>query len=215
MSKKDLGWSLLIVLIKQCTLLHSFTQSPVSLGKATSTPQSKSQMSDPDIKASWDQTLYDQLHDIAQRALNRESPGHLLQTTLLVHDAYLKLLEQKNIDPSHRTQVLSAGATIIRRLLVDYARKRKAQRRGGGPSQKISLHVSITDRANHLDAVELNEAIELLESKNLRAAKVVELKFFGGLTAEEIAEELTVSLRTVQNDWRFAKAWLYDVMRPE
>lgn len=160
----------------------------------------------------WQNSVYDQLHRVAQGALARETPGHSLQPTLLVNDAYLKLLEQKNVDPADRSQVMAAGATIIRRLLVDYARTRKAQKRGGPGGRGIPLHISLADSANHLDVLELNDALFALGEVNARAAEVVELKFFGGLSGEEIAEQLEVSLRTVNKDWRFAKAWLYRTM---
>ena len=159
-------------------------------------------------RTDWQNSVYDQLHRLAQGALKRESPGHSLQPTMLVNDAYLKLLKQKNVDPGDRSQVMAAGATIIRRLLVDYARGRKAKKRGGS-GRAIPLHVSVAVSANSLDILELNDALEQLAAKSQRAAQVVELKFFGGLSGDEIAEQLGVSIRTVNNDWKFAKAWLY------
>lgn len=163
----------------------------------------------------WQASVYDQLHRLAVGALARETPGHSLQPTLLVHDAYLKLREQRNIDDADRSQVMAAGATIIRRLLVDYARTRKAQKRGGPDGRGLPLHISVADSANQLDVLELNDALEALAADNPRAAQVVELKFFGGLSGHEIAEQLSVSLRTVNNDWRFAKAWLYRTLSTE
>lgn len=163
----------------------------------------------------WQNSVYDQLHRLAQKAIARETPGHSLQPTILVNDAYLKLLEQKNVDPADRSQVMAAGATIIRRLLVDYARTRKAQKRGGPDGRGIPLHISLADSAKQLDLLELNDALVALGAENSRAAQVVELKFFGGLSGEEIAEQLGVSLRTVNNDWRFAKAWLYRTLSTE
>ncbi len=157
----------------------------------------------------WQISIYGHLHRLAQKALARETPGHSLQPTMLVNDAYLRLLEQGNVDPADRSQVMAAGATIIRRLLADYARTRKAQKRGGADGRGIPLHISVADSANHIDVVELNDALEVLGNENVRAVQVVELRFFGGLSGEEIAEQLGVSLRTVNNDWRYAKAWLY------
>ena len=153
--------------------------------------------------------IYDQLHVLAEKALKGERDGHSLQPTLLVNDAYLKLQQQQNVDPKDRSMMLAAGATIIRRLLVDYARTRKRQKRGGNDGRGIPLHISMADDANVLDVLELNDALETLAKELPRAANIVELKFFGGLTGEEIAEQLSVSLRTVNNDWKFAKAWLY------
>ena len=157
----------------------------------------------------WQDSIYEQLHRLAEGALARETPGHSLQPTMLVHDAYLRLKEQRNVDPADRSQVMAAGATIIRRLLIDYARTRKSQKRGGADGRGVPLHISVADSANQLDILELNDALEALNQENPRAAQVVELKFFGGLSGEEIAKQLGVSLRTVNNDWRFAKAWLY------
>lgn len=164
--------------------------------------------------SSWNHSIYDQLHGLAERALSREQAGHSLQPTLLVNDAYLRLRDQQNIDPADRSQMLAAGATIIRRLLVDYARQRKRLKRGGKEGRGIPLHISVADDANQLDILELNDALESLASELPRAARIVELKFFGGLTGEEIAEQLDISLRTVNNDWKYAKAWLYRALGP-
>ena len=162
----------------------------------------------------WHQSIYEQLREVAEKALRRESPGHSLQPTLLVNDAYLRLLQQRNVSPEDRSGVMAAGAKIIRRLLVDYARKRKSLKRGGEKGRGIPLHLSITAYANQdnvkkLEVLELNEALESLGQQRPRAAQVVELKFFGGLTSQEVSEQIGVSLRTVKNDWRIAKAWLY------
>ena len=163
---------------------------------------------DPD-RVPWADSIYHELHRVAERALAGESPGHSLQPTLLVNDAYLRLLDQRNVNPAERTQVLAAGANIIRRLLVDYARRRKAGKRGGADGRGLPLLVDSVEVAGGLDVIELNDALEQLGAQSERAAQVVELKFFGGLSGEEIAQRLDVSLRTVNNDWRFAKAWLY------
>jgi RNA polymerase sigma factor (TIGR02999 family) len=160
----------------------------------------------------WSNSIYDQLHRVAEKALAREKPGHSLQPTLLVNDAWLKLVDQENVDAADRAQVMAAGANIIRRLLVDHARKRKSQKRGGADGRGLPLHISIADSAGQIELLELNDALETLERDNPRAAQVVEMKFFGGLSGVEIAQQLEVSLRTVNNDWRFAKAWLYRVL---
>lgn len=157
----------------------------------------------------WQQSVYEHLHRFAQVALAGEAPGHSLQPTLLVNDAYLRLLEQRNIESTDRSRVMAAGAVMIRRLLVDYARKRKAQKRGGVGGRGVPLRISVADSASPFPILELNDALEALGAQNHRAAQVVEMRFFGGLSSEEIAEQLNVSLRTVSNDWRFAKAWLY------
>lgn len=162
--------------------------------------------------AGWSESIYDQLHQMAERALSQEPPGNSLQPTLLVNDAWLKLAKQENLAGRDRGEVLAAGATIIRRLLIDYARRRRSAKRGGEGGRGESLQISVADSDNQLDLLELNDALDSLERESSRAAKVVELKFFGGLTVEEIAVQLQVSIRTVKNDWRFAKAWLYRIL---
>ena len=153
--------------------------------------------------------IYQQLHQIAKKALRHETPGHSLQPTLLVNDAYLRLIDQRNIDLQDETVVMSAASTIIRRLLVDYARKRKRLKRGGEKGRGKRLHHSIADDANQIEVLELNDALDMLSQQRPRAAQVVELKFFGGWTGQEIAEQLGVSVRTVKSDWQYAKAWLH------
>ena len=169
----------------------------------------------PECPKIWQQSVYEDLRAIAHGAMANEQAGNSVQATLLANDAYLKLLQQSNIDPADRSQLRAAGAVIIRRLLVDYARARQAEKRGGRQNPKIQLHVSVPDSARPIDILELNDVLEVLRKENERAAEVVDLKFFGGLSGEEIAELLNVSLRTVNNDWRFAKAWLYRALSGE
>jgi RNA polymerase sigma factor (TIGR02999 family) len=160
----------------------------------------------------WEQSVVAYLRRIAERALTHEAPGHSLQPTLLVNEAYLYLLKQRNIRAEDSVQVKAVGATFIRRFLVDRARRRNAKKRGGLAGRGMPLHISVADSANTLDLVDLNDALEALAREDSRAAQVVELRFFGGLTGNEIADELGISLRTVNTDWQFAKAWLYRVM---
>lgn len=138
-----------------------------------------------------------------------ERPGATLQPTMLVHDAWIKLRGQQNVNPDDRAQVVAAGANIIRRLLVDHARKRNALRRGGrgGRGGELSFDVAAGD--SRLDILELHDALSAFAESFPRAGQIVELKFFGGMTGEETAEYLKISLRTVNSDWLFAKAWLY------
>ncbi|WP_417847156.1 ECF-type sigma factor [Thalassoglobus sp.] len=159
------------------------------------------------------QSMYEQLHVIAERALKKESPGHSLQPTLLVNDAVMRLLEQRNVDFADRCQAMAAGANIIRRLLVDYARRRKAQKRGGSQQQNRGVSPAIIAGTARIDIIELEDALESLARENPRLAEVVEQKVFGGMTGEEIAEYLKVSLTTVNSDWRYAKAWLARELR--
>lgn len=163
----------------------------------------------PNTSSQWRDSIYDQLHRLAVVAVAREKSGHSLQPTMLVNDAWLKLRDQHNIDVCERAEILAAGANIIRRLLVDYARKRKAEKRGGSVGRGKHLDISVADDANQMDILELHDALSALRHRNERASRIVELRFFGGLTGEEIAQHLKISPGTVKNDWRFAKAWLY------
>ena len=160
-------------------------------------------------------TLYEQMLQIAQRQMQQERAGHTLQATAIVHEAWMKLVRQKNVDPSHRSHYLAAAATTIRRILVDYARRRRTHKRGGPDQQKIPLHEMAPNDAKQSggaldqpDIFALDEALTRLAELRSRAAQVVELRYFGGMTLEEVAMELKVSLGTVNNDWRFARAWL-------
>ncbi|MEW4490647.1 ECF-type sigma factor [Thalassoglobus sp. JC818] len=159
-------------------------------------------------KPKWHQSMYDQLHQLADRELKKETPGHSLQPTLLVNDAVMKLLEQRNVDLEDRTHAMAVGANILRRLLVDHARKRKSLKRGGPEGRGEELFPSMTTGTSRVNVIELHDALKVLEESHPRPAQIVELKFFGGLTGEEIATELDVSRSTVQAELSFAKAWL-------
>jgi len=160
------------------------------------------------------ETLYSELHIIATNMMRNERPGVSLQTTMLVHDAYLKLIGQRELDFRQRSTVLAAAANTMRRLLVDHARKRNRIKRGGG-KKKFPLRVSITDDARPFDILELDESLAKLEAISPQAAAVVEMKFFVGMTHEEIAKHLDCSSRTIDHKWSFAKAWLYREMANE
>jgi RNA polymerase sigma-70 factor, ECF subfamily len=158
--------------------------------------------------------VYDELRRLAQNYINQERSGHTLQATALVHEAFVKLLEMPQIDWQNRSHFVGLAANIMRRILVDHARIHNTEKRGGG-NQK--LPISRAERISFkrdLSLIELDEALEKLSKDFPRKAQVVELRFFGGLSNEEIASVLTVgetkvSLRTVERDWEFAKAWLY------
>ncbi|MBD3849893.1 MAG: sigma-70 family RNA polymerase sigma factor [Acidobacteria bacterium] len=155
--------------------------------------------------------VYDELRRLAKGYMFRETPGHTLQPTALVHEAYLKLVDQTRANWKGKTHFFAVGARVMRRLLVDHARERGAQKRGAGwQSVTLSgaldpLGVEVLDREQLLD---LNAALEQLAEIDEREAKVVTLRFFGGLTVEQVAEVIGVSKRTVENDWRHAQAWL-------
>jgi RNA polymerase sigma factor (TIGR02999 family) len=153
--------------------------------------------------------VYDQLHRLAHQYLRRERQGHTLQTSALVNEAYLRLVEHKSVDWQSRAQFFAVSATVMRRILVDYARQRTSEKRGGA-FQKITLAddlIVTQDRAAEL--VALDEAIKALNELHPRRSKVVELRYFGGLNNTEASAVLKVSEATIERDWRFAKAWLY------
>jgi RNA polymerase sigma factor (TIGR02999 family) len=152
--------------------------------------------------------VHRELHQIAGRCLKRERPGHTLQPTALVNEAYLRLIDVRRVDWKNRTHFLAMSARLMRRVLVDFARSRQYQKRGGGV-MRVSLdeaHRVSTERGQ--DLVALDEALSALSAIDERKARVIELRFFGGLTVEETAEVLDVSRDTVLRDWRLARAWL-------
>lgn len=155
--------------------------------------------------------VYRELHNIAHRHLRRESETRTLQTTALVHEAYLKLVDQRRAKWQNRSQFYGVAAEIMRRILIDNARKRLRHKRGGG-AVKISIDAGTVDvsdeRAGEL--VALDEALKKLAEIEPEKAKLVELRYFGGLSIEETAEILGVSTATVTRQWRVVKAWLYD-----
>ena len=159
--------------------------------------------------------VYEELHRIAHRQLSRERSDHTLATTALVHEAYLKLVDQSRAQWSARSQFFAIAARAMRRILVDYARQHLAGKRGGA-RERVSLDaetLSLDERADVLVAVD--EALEHLRALDDRASRVVECRFFGEYTEEETAEALGVTERTVRRDWVRAKAWLYDALRAQ
>jgi RNA polymerase sigma factor (TIGR02999 family) len=155
--------------------------------------------------------VYAELRKIAQSLFVRESSGHTLQPTALVHEAYLKLVDQKRADVKSRTHFIAIGAQAMRRLLVDHARKRGAAKRGSD-KPKINL-MDVLDSTAQLELdldqmLSVHSALERLARFDQRQALIVTLRFFGGLTVEEIAEVIGVSVGTVARDWRHARAWL-------
>lgn len=158
---------------------------------------------------SWFPSIYDCLRDIARRRMHEEAPGHTLQATALVHDAYVTLRESHHVNWSDRTHVLATAARALREVLVDHARRKTAAKRGGGWG-RIGLDEDIgAVPARPEDMVALDEALARLFRHHGRCARVVELRFFGGLTIAEVSELLGLSPGTVKQDWRFARAWLH------
>jgi RNA polymerase sigma factor (TIGR02999 family) len=154
--------------------------------------------------------VYDELRRLAAGYLRRERPGHTLQPTALVHEAYVRLIDQRQVDWANRAQFVGLAAVMMRRVLVNHARDRVADKRGGGAE-----HVPLTvagDRIGgppEIDFLDLHDALERLAALDPRKSQIVELKFFGGLTMEEIADTVGVSRATVEREWTFARAWLY------
>ena len=154
--------------------------------------------------------VYAELHRQAHRYLQKERTGHTLQTTALVHEAYLKLVEQKSVAWESRSHFFAIAATMMRRILIDYAKTKHRVRRGGVHSDlplenALTIRVSETD----FDLLALDEALNRLAEKEAQLAKVVELRFFSGLDVVETADVLGLSESTVKRDWRMAKAWLH------
>lgn len=151
---------------------------------------------------------YGELHRIAQRCLRRERPGHTLQPTALVNEAFVKLVGNTRAEWKDRAQFYGVAARLMRRILVDYARKRAAGKRGGG--QQVTLEENLVLREERLeDVLGVDEALERLEALDPRQGRIVELRFFSGLTVEEIAEVMHISTPTVKREWSSAKAWLH------
>jgi RNA polymerase sigma-70 factor, ECF subfamily len=152
--------------------------------------------------------VYDELHRIAKRYMGREREGHTLQTTALVNEAYVRLIDWKNAKWQNRAHFFGVSAQLMRRILVDFARKRPINR--AAALQQVSLDEAfIITNEQDADLVALDEALVELATFDERKARIVELKFFGGLSVDEIAEVIGVSAVTVMREWQKAKAWLY------
>ena len=153
--------------------------------------------------------VYDQLHRLAHQYIRRERHGHTLQTSALVNEAYLRLVEHKAIDWQSRAHFFAVSAVVMRRVLVDYARQRKSEKRGGGLQQITFADDLMVTQQRAAELVALDEAIKALSELYPRHSKVVELRYFGGLNNKEASAVLQVSETTIERDWRYAKAWLY------
>ena len=154
--------------------------------------------------------VYDELRRQAHRYLNRERAGHTLQTTALVHEVYLKLVKQKNLTWESRSHFFAIAARLMREVLIDYARAKKRAKRGGGPEKRTMADaLTVAAGATNFDLLALDEALTRLAEKEEHLAKLVELRFFSGLSIEETADVLAVSDSTVKRDWQMAKAWLH------
>ena len=154
--------------------------------------------------------VYDELHRQAARFIRHERPDHTLQTTALIHETYLKLIDQREVNWESRAHFFAIAANLMRRVLVDYARARKRDKRGGD-AVKLTLDAAapIAGKERGIDLMALDEALDRLGKIDEQQARIVELRYFGGLSLEETAAALKVSRTTVATDWAMAKAWLH------
>ena len=156
--------------------------------------------------------VYDELCRLARAFLARERLNHTLQAAGLVHEAYLRLADQRQVDWTNRAQVVGVAPVMMRRILVNYARDRVAEKRGG-EAERVSLsRVHAIGEGLSVDLIALHDALNALAAIDQRKCRVVELKFFGGLTIAEIAEVMDLSPATIEREWSFARAWLYQAL---
>ncbi len=160
------------------------------------------------------EVVYEDLRRLAGAYMRNERGDHTLQATALVHEAFIRLVDWENVTWQNRAQFFAVAAEVMRKILIDHARRKKAQKRSGG--QKIELHeaVSFSDE-KEFDVLALEDALQSLEKLDPRQAKIVELRFFGGLSIEETAYILNVSETTVKREWTFAKAWFQRELKRE
>ena len=155
--------------------------------------------------------VYEDLRALAARYLDRERAGHTLQPTALVHEAYLRLIDQRQVDWTNRAQFVGVAAVMMRRILVNHARGRAADKRGGD-AVRVSLSLADIGEAPSVDLIALNAALDALATIDARKSRIVELKFFGGLTTAEMADVMELSPATIEREWSFSRAWLYDAL---
>ena len=153
--------------------------------------------------------VYDELHRLARRYMSRERKDHTLQTTALINEAYVRLVDQKNVHWANRSHFFAISAQIMRRILIDHARRHAYAKRGGGAQQVSLEEVAALVPEQGRELLRLDEALKSLAERDPRRSQVVELRYFGGLNNEEIAGVLHVSENTVTRDWNMARAWLY------
>jgi RNA polymerase sigma factor (TIGR02999 family) len=156
--------------------------------------------------------VFDDLRQLARRQFQGEPPGHTLQPTALVNEVYVRLVGQRQVHWENRGQFFSFAAMLMRRVLVDYAKAKKADKRGKGlPHLPLDEGIAVPERSG-VDMVALDEALSRLAALDARQGRIVELRFFVGLTNEQVAETMGLSLTTVKREWQTAKLWLYDAM---
>jgi RNA polymerase sigma factor (TIGR02999 family) len=156
-----------------------------------------------------------ELHRLAHHYMSRERPGHTLQTTAIINEAYLRLVEKTTPPWRNRTHFVAATAQLMRRIMVDHAREHHSLKRGGGALKVTFDEAALVTEARSQELLALDEALEELAAQDPRKSQIVELRYFGGLTVEEAAEFLKLSPRTVEREWTMAKAWLYRALSEE
>jgi len=157
--------------------------------------------------------IYDEMRRLANRYMRRERVDHTLQTTALVHEAYLKLVEQRSVNWRGRAHFLGIAAQVMRRILIDHARGHLRRKRGGKQEVVLLDEALVFSPQKSKELIRVDDALHELAKRDPRQAKIVELRFFGGLTVEETAELLELSPKTVKRDWAVAKAWLHGFLK--
>ena len=153
--------------------------------------------------------VHAELHNLARRYLSKEMPGHTLQATALVNEAYMRLIDWQNVEWQNRAHFFGVSAQLMRHILVDYARSRRSHKRGGGAVEVSLDQAAVISSERAADFVALDDALNSLAAFDPRKSRIVELRFFGGLSIEETAEVMQVSPATVKREWSLAQAWLY------
>jgi RNA polymerase sigma-70 factor (ECF subfamily) len=156
--------------------------------------------------------IYDELRRLAGSYMRRERADHTLQPTALVHEAYLRLIDQRRVDWKNRAQFFGLAANMMRRVLVNHARDRAAGKRGGN-TPRVTLSLADGLEQPEVDVIAVDEALGKLAELDPRKSRIVEFKFFTGLTTEEIAEVVGISIATVEREWKFSRAWLFNVLK--
>ena len=153
--------------------------------------------------------MYDELHRLAARYMRRESPGHTMQTSALVNEAFIRLIDQRQVQWQNRAHFFGIAAQLMRRILLDHARGQARGKRGGGIHRVSFDEGAIVSEQRAAELIALDDALNALAAFDSRKSRIVELRFFGGLSNEEVTEVMGMSLRTVEREWRKAKAWLH------
>lgn len=154
-----------------------------------------------------------ELHQLAAQYMRRESADNTLQPTALINEAWLRLIDWKNVEWQNRAHFFGVAAQMMRRVLVDHARRRRAIKQGGDVLRVSLTHAEAAFKEESADIITLNDALEALALFDKRKSQIIELRFFGGLTEEETAEALNIPLRTLQREWSLARAWLYNELK--